>query len=319
MVYDVAVVSQNGGGNYYTISAAVAAAPKYLDGTKGYYLIYVMAGVYEEYITISGSQSYVMIVGDGIGQTIITGNRNAGFVWSTFSSATLAVGGQGFVGYDMTIRNTAGAINGQAVALRNTADLSSFYDCSIEGYQDTLYAHSMRQFYRNCDIYGTVDFIFGNAAAVFQNCNIYARVPLFGQGNTITAQARSDPNQNTGFSMQGCQFKGGPDLSANSFGVRTFFGRPWKPYSRVVVMQSFVDSLIDPAGWSISSIYDNLSILYFAEYANWGPGAWFGNRVTWPGFHLIGSNDASNFTVSGFILGDAWLPQTGVPYNTGFL
>ncbi|KAF3340618.1 pectinesterase/pectinesterase inhibitor 41 [Carex littledalei] len=88
LVYGIAVVSKNGGSNYNTIGAAVAAAPKYLDGTKGYFLIYVMAGVYNEYISIARSQSYLMIVGGGIGRTVITGNRNAGPIWSTFSSAT---------------------------------------------------------------------------------------------------------------------------------------------------------------------------------------------------------------------------------------
>lgn len=205
--------------------------------------------------------------------------------------------------------------------MRNTADFSSFNDCSIEGYQDTLYAHSMRQFYRDCDIYGTVDFIFGNAAAVFQNCNIYARVPLPGQGITITAQSRSDPNQNTGFSLQGCQFKAAPDLAATGNVIPTFLGRPWRPYSRVVVMQSFLDSLISPTGWSIwPGTYSlSTSTLYYAEFGNWGPGSWSDKRVTWPGYHLIGSNEASNFTVSAFITGDNWLGQTGIPYNSGFL
>ena len=82
------------------------------------------------------------------------------------------------------------------MAARNGADLSTFYHCSFEGYQDTLYTHSLRQFYRECDIYGTVDFIFGNAAVVFQDCNIYPRLPLQGQFNaiSITAQGGTDPN-----------------------------------------------------------------------------------------------------------------------------
>jgi pectinesterase len=88
LVYGIAVVNKNGGANYNTIGAAIAAAPKYLDGTKGYFLIYVMAGVYNEYISIAPSHSYLMIVGDGIGRTIITGNRHAGPTYSTFGSAT---------------------------------------------------------------------------------------------------------------------------------------------------------------------------------------------------------------------------------------
>ena len=96
--------------------------------------------------------------------------------------------GQGFIAINITFRNTAGAIKRQAVAVRNGADLSAFRGCSFEGYQDTLYAHSLRQFYRDCDIYGTVDFIFGNAAVVLQNCNIFARRPLPNQFNAVTAQ-----------------------------------------------------------------------------------------------------------------------------------
>lgn len=91
MVSGIAVVNKNGGANYNTIGAAVAAAPKYLDGTRGYFLIYVMAGVYNEYISIAPSQSYLMIVGDGIGRTVITGNRNAGPTRSTFGSATFGM------------------------------------------------------------------------------------------------------------------------------------------------------------------------------------------------------------------------------------
>jgi pectinesterase len=109
-----------------------------------------------------------------------------------------AVSGDRFIAVDVTFRNTAGPKKHQAVALRNNADLSTFYRCSFEGYQDTLYVHSLRQFYRECEIHGTVDFIFGNAAAVFQSCNLFARKPMANQKIAFTAQGRSDPNQNTG-------------------------------------------------------------------------------------------------------------------------
>lgn len=103
-----------------------------------------------------------------------------------------------FVAVNITFRNTAGAFKHQAVALRSGADMSTFYRCSFEGYQATLYTKSLRQFYGECDIYGTIEFIFGNAAVVLQNCNIYPRLPMSGQFNTITAQGSTDPNQNTG-------------------------------------------------------------------------------------------------------------------------
>ena len=227
-----------------------------------------------------------------------------------------AVVAPGFVAADITFRNTAGAIKHQAVAVRNGADLSTFYSCSFEAYQDTLYTHSLRQFYRECDIYGTVDFIFGNAAVVLQNCNIYPRLPMAGQYNPITAQGRTDPNQNTGISIHNCTIKAAADLASSNTSVQTYLGRPWKEYSRTVYMQSFMDSLINAAGWREWDGNFALSTLYYAEYSNTGPGSDTTNRVTWPGYHVINATaDAAVFTVSNFLLGDAWLPQTGVPYT----
>ncbi|XP_020086017.1 pectinesterase-like [Ananas comosus] len=319
MVHDIVVVSQDGSGNYTTVGAAVAAAPNNSDGTTGYYLIYVGSGVYEEYVVIPKNKKFLMMIGDGINQTVITGNHSFVDGWTTFNSATFAVVGQGFVAVNMTIRNTAGAAKHQAVALRNGADLSTFYSCSFEGYQDTLYTHSMRQFYRDCDIYGTVDYIFGNAAVVFQNCNIYSRLPMNGQSNTVTAQGRIDPNQNTGISIQDSNFVASPDLAADPKFAITYLGRPWKNYSRTVIMQSFMDSLIDPSGWMPWNGDFALSTLYYAEYNNTGPGSATGQRVTWPGYHVINGTDAANFTVTSLVLGDNWLPQTGVPYLSGLL
>ncbi|KAF8401428.1 hypothetical protein HHK36_012367 [Tetracentron sinense] len=318
LVSDVVVVNQDGTGNFTTINGAVAAAPNNSDISNGYFLIYVVAGVYEEYVSIMKNKKILMMIGDGINQTVITGNRSKVDGWTTFNSATLAVVGQGFVAVNITFRNTAGAIKDQAVAVRNGADMSTFYNCSLEGYQDTLYTHSLRQFYRECDIYGTVDFIFGNAAVVFQNCNLYPRLPMHGQFNAITAQSRTDPNQNTDTSIHNCNIRATHDLASSNGTVKTYLGRPLKEYSRTVYMQSFMDSLIDPSGWIEWSGNFSLSTLYYAEYNNTGPGSVIPSRVTWPGYHVINATNAANFTVSNFILGDDWLPATGVPY-TGLL
>ncbi|KAK4345232.1 hypothetical protein RND71_035408 [Anisodus tanguticus] len=313
------VVNQDGSGNYTTINDAIAAAPNNTKAGNGYYMIYVVAGVYQEYVSIASNKKYLMIVGDGINKTIITGNRSVVDGWTTFNSATFVVGGQGFLGVNITVQNTAGATKHQAVAVRNGADLSTFYNCSFEGYQDTLYTHSLRQFYRECDIYGTVDFIFGNAAVVFQNCNIYPRLPLQGQFIAITAQGRTDVNQNTGTSIHNCTIQAAADLASSNGTTKTYLGRPWKEYSRTVYMQSFMDSLINPAGWAAWSGDFALSTLYYAEYNNTGPGSNTSNRVTWPGYHVIDSTNASTFTVSNFIVGDFWLPDTTVPYTGGLL
>lgn len=312
LVSDVVTVSQDGSGNFSTITDAIAAAPNNSAAANGYFLIYVKAGVYEEYVSIAKNKRYLMMVGDGINQTILTGNRSVVDGWTTFNSATFAVVAPGFVAVNMTFRNTAGAIKHQAVAVRNGADLSTFYRCSFEAYQDTLYTHSLRQFYRECDIYGTVDFIFGNAAVVFQNCNIYPRLPMSGQFNAITAQGRTDPNQNTGTSIHNCTIRAADDLASNNGTTQTYLGRPWKQYSRTVYMQSYIDTVVDPAGWRAWDGDFALSTLYYAEYNNTGPGSNTTNRVTWAGYNVItNSSDAANFTVSNFLLGDNWLPQTG--------
>ncbi|XP_075644061.1 putative pectinesterase/pectinesterase inhibitor 7 isoform X1 [Castanea sativa] len=319
-VSDIVTVSQDGSGNFTTINDAISAAPNNSALTDGYFLICVTAGVYEEYVSIAKNKRYLMMVGDGINQTIITGNRFKDNSTSTFNSATFAVVATGFVAMNMTFRNTAGAIKKQAVAVRNGADLSTFYRCSFEAYQDTLYAHSLRQFYRECDIYGTIDFIFGNAAAVFQNCNIYPRLPMSGQFNAITAQGRTDPNQNTGTSIQNCTIRAADELASSNINFQTYLGRPWKNHSRTIYMETFMDSLINPAGWIAWNGDLAPSTLYYAEYDNTGPGSMTTNRVSWPTYHVINNaTEAANFTAANFLLADDWLPQTGVPYDSGLI
>ncbi|GAB2228975.1 hypothetical protein Droror1_Dr00023109 [Drosera rotundifolia] len=316
---NVIVVNPNGSGNFTTINDAIAAAPNNTKAGSGYFVIRVVAGVYKEYVSIPKNKQYLMMAGDGINKTIITGNHSVVDGWTTFNSATFAVVAEGFLAVNITFRNTAGAIKQQAVAVRNGADLSTFYRCSFEAYQDTLYAYSLRQFYRECNIYGTVDFIFGNAAVVFQDCNIFPRQPLQGQFNTITAQGRTDPNQNTGTSIQGATITAAPDLIASNFTVQSYLGRPWKNYSRTVFMESYMSSVINPAGWAEWSGTFALDTLYYAEYNNTGPGSNTSERVSWPGYHIINATVAVEFTVSDFISGDNWLPPTGVPYTGGLL
>ncbi|KAI4354835.1 hypothetical protein L6164_003667 [Bauhinia variegata] len=303
------VVAKDGSGKYATVSAAVNAAPK----SGGRYVIYVKAGVYNENVQIKGSN--IMLVGDGIGRTIITGSRSVGGGSTTFNSATVAATGDGFIARDITIRNTAGPTNHQAVALRSGSDLSVFYRCSFEGYQDTLYVYSNRQFYRECDIYGTVDFVFGNAAAVLQNCNLYARNPPQ-RTITYTAQGRTDPNQNTGIVIHNSRITGASDFKSS--GVKVYLGRPWQKYSRTVIMKTSIDGFLNPAGWMEWSGTFALDTLFYAEYLNTGPGSSTANRVNWKGYHVITSaSEASGFTVGSFIAGNSWIPATGVPFTAG--
>lgn len=311
------VVAADGSGNFTRIMDAISAAPDY---SMRRYVIYVKKGVYREYVEISKKKFNLMIIGDGIDVTVISGNRSFIDGWTTYRSATFAVKGKGFIARDMTFENTAGPQKHQAVAFRSDSDLSVLFRCAMRGYQDTLYAHSMRQFYRECVITGTVDFIFGNAAAVFQNCQVLARKGLPNQKNTITAQGRKEPDQTTGFSFQFANVTVEPDVLALVNSTSTYLGRPWKLYSRTIFMQSYISSAIRPEGWLEWNGDFALDTIYYGEFMNYGPGAGMGSRVKWPGFHAMNdSSQANNFTVAQFILGNSWLPSTGVKYTAGLV
>ncbi|XP_071741860.1 pectinesterase-like [Rutidosis leptorrhynchoides] len=313
-VYNL-VVAKDGSGNFSTIGEALNATPN-MSTTR--FAIYIKAGAYYEYLEIDSRKTMVMLVGDGIGKTLIKGNRSVVDGWTTFRSATVAAVGNNFIAKGITFENYAGTIKHQAVALRSGSDFSVFYQCSFVGYQDTLYVHSFRQFFRECDIYGTIDFIFGNAAVVFQKSNLYARQPDPTQKNLFTAQGRDDPNQNTGISLLECKIAAGSELIPNQTMFKSYLGRPWRQYSRTVVMKSYIGDLIDPAGWLEWSGDFALSTLYYGEYMNRGPGSNTSARVTWPGYKVIvNETEAGQFTVGNFLQGGEWLNATSVPYYLG--
>ncbi|KAA8539805.1 hypothetical protein F0562_026497 [Nyssa sinensis] len=251
-------VAKDGSGSFRTIQAAINAAAKTSGNER--FIIYVKRGVYMENIEIGRNLNNIMLGLMALDSLLVA----------------------------LHFRNTAGPQGGQAVALRSASDLSVFYACSFEGYQDTLFVLSQRQFYKSCYIYGTIDFIFGNAAVVFQNCVIYVRKPLIGQANVITAQGRDDPFQNTGISIHNSRVHGGAGPQA---------GEGWLE-------------------WNNSAFA--LDTLYYGEYMNFGPGSSTANRVKWGGYQVITSaNVAGQFTVGSFIGGRAWLPSTGVPFTAG--
>ncbi|PIN01089.1 Pectinesterase [Handroanthus impetiginosus] len=307
-------VARDGTGNFTTISDAINFAP---NNSIDRVIIYIKEGVYQENVEIPSWKPNIVLLGDGRDFTVISGSRSVDDRWTTFRSATLAVSGEGFLARDIDIKNTAGPQKHQAVALRINADFSALYRCTIAGYQDSLYVHSFRQFYRECDIYGTIDYIFGNAAVVFQGCKIVSRMPLPGQFTVITAQSRDSPNEDTGISIQNCTILATDDLHSNSNSVKGYLGRPGRNYSRTVYMKSYMDDFILAEGWTNWDGDQGLDTSYYGEYENLGPGSSTDGRVTWPGYHVMDYYEASNFTVSEFITGQEWLDSTSFPYDDG--
>nr|CAB3467336.1 unnamed protein product [Digitaria exilis] len=312
----VMTVAKDGTGRFGTVGEAVAAAP---NNSRARTVIRVKAGTYEENVEVPPYKTNIALVGDGRDVTVITGSRSAADGWTTFRTATFGVSGEGFLARDVTFRNTAGAARGQAVALRVSADLAAFYRCGVEGYQDSLYAYSFRHFYRECVVSGTVDVVFGDAAAVLQGCDLLAMAPLPGQSVVLTASGRSDPNEDTGIALHSCTVSSGAGAAAAPLpaATRTFLGRPWGAYARAVVMDSHLGPVVDREGWAEwpGAEPGRGDTVYFGEYGNSGPGASTEGRVGWAGVRQMGYDEAAQFAVENFISGDEWLGVTSFPYD----
>ena len=213
----------------------------------------------------------------------------------------------------MGFKNTAGPQKHQAVAFRSGSDRSVVYKCSFDAYQDTLYAHSNRQFYRECDITGTVDFIFGDATVVFQKCTIRPRQPLPNQQNIITAQGKKEANESTGIVIQGCTIS-----ADNGVTAPTYLGRPWKPYSTTIYMQSDIGAVVDSSGWlSWVAGTDPPETINYGEFQNTGPGSNVTGRVKWAGYNpAVSAEEAAKYAVHTFLEGSEWIAAKGVTYDS---
>ncbi|XP_022973728.1 pectinesterase-like [Cucurbita maxima] len=310
------VVAKDGSGKYKTITQALQDVPKKSNKT---FVIYIKEGVYEEQVMVDKKMTYVMMIGDGPTKTKITARENFVDGTSTFKTATVSVIGTNFIGKDLWFENSAGAAKHQAVALRVQSDMSIFYNCRMDGYQDTLYTHAHRQFYRDCTITGTIDFIFGNAAVVFQNCKIFVRKPLDNQKCIVTAQGRTQKKEPTAIILQNCVISSDPDYFPVRHINKAYLGRPWKAYSRTIIMESQIDDLIQPEGWLPWMGNFALNTLFYSEFNNRGPGASTKDRVKWKGIKQITAKHALDFTPALFIRGNPWIKPTGVPYTSGMM
>uniref|UniRef100_A0A7N0TAW6 Pectinesterase n=1 Tax=Kalanchoe fedtschenkoi TaxID=63787 RepID=A0A7N0TAW6_KALFE len=308
------VVAKDGSGRYSKVSDAVKNIPADRDGSR-MYIIYVKAGVYSEVVTVDKKQTNVMIVGDGPHKTKITGGLNYVDGVGTFQTGTFKALGNNFIARDIGFENTAGSEKHQAVALHAEGDMSVFYNCRIDAFQDTLLTASGRQFYRDCTITGTVDFIFGYASAIFQNCRLLIRKPMDNQQCMVTADGRENDHLASGIVIHNSVITAAPDMAPVKASFKSYLGRPWKPLARTVVINSQIDDVIDAEGWMPWSGSNHEKTCFYGEYGNSGTGANTNGRVSWG--RKLTKNQALFFTVRRFIAGDKWIPRSGVPFVAG--
>ncbi len=297
------VVAQDGSGQYTTIQSAVNAIAA---NSSGWSLIYIKNGTYKEVVTVPSNKPYISFVGQDENKTIITYDNYAskkkpdGSTYGTGGSASVFIQAAHFFAYNLTFQNSAGNV-GQAVAVNVTGDQEVFRNVRILGWQDTLYAGSGRQYYKNADIEGVTDYIFGNATAFFDTCHLHNL-----SGWSITAQSRTSAAETTGYVFNQCQITGTPSAS-------TILGRPWRAYARVVYLSCSMDASIKPAGWDDWGNAANQSTAYFAEYNSTGAGANPSARVKWS--HQLTSSQAAQYSLNTFLNQDGWLTTTNEYVN----
>lgn len=261
--YDL-VVAQDGSGDFFTVQEAINAVPDYRKNART--TILIKEGSYKEKVIIPASKNAVSLIGQG--EVKITYDDYAskpnifGENKGTSGSSSCYIYAPDFYAENITFENTSGPV-GQAVACFVSADRAYFKKCKFLGFQDTLYTYGKgcRQYYDECYIEGTVDFIFGWSTAVFNRCHIHSI------GNGYITAPSTDKGQKYGYLFYNCE------ITANSDVDKVYLSRPWRPYAQAVFIQCNMGKHILPEGWDNWRNKNNEKTVFYAEYKSKGEGA----------------------------------------------
>lgn len=275
-------VAKDGTGDYRYIQDAIDAIRVYLPKPI---TVRIKKGIYKEKIVVPSTVTNVTFVGENPDSTVISYDDYSGKgKMETFDSYTVRVMGNDISFKNITIENTAGRV-GQAVALHVEGDRCTFENCHLLGHQDTLFAsgENARQYFLNCYIEGTVDFIFGSATALFERCQIHSKAT----GTYITAA--STPKWVVyGYVFKNCQ------LTAAVGVEKVYLGRPWRDYAKTVFINCEMGAHIIETGWHNWNRPEIEKTAYFAEYQCFGAGFKPQNRVGWA--HQLTEKEAENYS-----------------------
>lgn len=286
------VVDKDGSGDFKYLQDAIDACRAF---TPKRLTIFIKNGTYKEKVLIPAWITDISIIGESMDSTRLTFDDHAGRgKMGTFDTYTLRVAGNNILLENLTIENSAGPV-GQAVALHIEGDRCVIRNCRLLGDQDTLFAsgEGSRQFYQNCYIEGTTDFIFGPATVVFENCHIHSK-----KNSYITA-ASTPAWIPFGYVFLDCS------LTADAGVDQVYLGRPWRDYARTVFINTEMGSHIRPEGWHNWSRPEAEQTTYLAEYGSTGPGGDTSGRVSWS--YRLKEKDLKAYTLENIFNG--WKPQ----------
>lgn len=287
-------VAKDGTGDYRFIQDAIDAMRVY---PLKRITLYIKNGVYNEKIELPANNTDVTFIGESVDKTIITFNDYSGRGRNTtFTSFTAKISGNRFVAENITFVNSAGPV-GQAVALYVDADKAVFRNCRFLGNQDTIFTagETARQYFVNCYIEGTTDFIFGPSTAVFDSCTIKAKT------NSYITAASTTPGKKFGYVFLDCT------ITADTSVTKLFLGRPWRAYARTAFIRCTLPKPIAPEGWNNWSNPENEQTAYYAEYKNKGDGAATKSRAKWA--KLLSDKEAKEYTLENIFSNNRVMPK----------
>jgi pectin methylesterase-like acyl-CoA thioesterase len=328
----IILVAADGSGQFKTVQEAIDSAP------DGNVRIDIKPGEYWQVVAIHANGIELHGLGKVPQDTVLIYDNSAGTPspdgrqLGTGRSGTVTVTGDDFLAENLTIANNFEWLHGrtnegaQAVALHVTGDREVFRQVRLLGYQDTLYAdskschappvasppsaaqpspapdtapcHAARQYFSDCYIAGHVDFIFGDAKAVFDHCEIHAMAHSM---DTLTAQSRLRPSEDSGYLFLNCTVTadpGTPDI---------LLGRPWRDFSTVVFVNTDFKASLDSKGWLEWG--GRLKTSDYAEYGSTGQAGDLAQRIA-PS-HLLAAADLAKYTTKAWLSApDNWNPES---------
>jgi pectinesterase len=281
-------------GEFPTVQAAVDAASPHS-------VIHLQPGVYKERVVVPYGKPFLTLRGDDPLATIITNDSHAGLPGlkgpiNTFATPTVFIQANDFTAENVTFENSAGN-QGQAVALTIMGDRGIFRNCRFLGYQDTLLPQAGRQYFDRCYVEGAIDFIFGGSTAYFDRCTIHVTA------NGYITAANTTKDQQYGYVFGHCKITSAPN-------VKTYLGRPWRPWANTVFLDTEMPAAIFPAGWNNWNDPAREKTVRYAESRSTGPGGDTSARVPWA--RQLTDGEAAEFTVEKVLGGlDGWDPKAG--------